>query len=885
MRLAYRLVSFTCMIIVLALILGLDGKSQVYAQTSNDPWSPPVNLSHSGSTSNPVAIRDSNGITHVIWQDKIAGNMYARLDANGWSQPVAVKFPFRDATPRLVADGRGAIHAFWIDQNGSLAYTRMNATSNSLVGLRAQILAKAVLAFDVTVSSSNSIQLAYVWLLDTPGSPAGIYYSRSDNGGGTWTQGKLLYPSRYFRGQDKETANISIAWAAEGENTRLYVAWDNRSRKRVFFSKSPDNGNSWSEPIEIQGEDASVDNSMPYGIEVGAFSDKVLLLWQNGDPTIGCRQLYQWSEDGGENWTAPATMPTDMYGCPQKNSLLSDGNLLILLTSIQDQLYMLVWNGNKWSTPQFQHTLTGFVDPETQEMVLYACQNPILLPDGQMFIVGCDGGTGGDIWATQRSVSDIGSWFPPPPVWIDPLKINEGNLPISSLELIADSRGRFHAIWIQPDALTNTADSANPKDIVYYSGYDGSSWSRPINVLSSPGGSVDQPSITVDAQDRLMMVWREPQSGTIYFSWANAAKAGSSSEWANPLALPIDQPLATSPMVTSDRAGKVYVVFAVPINEGRGIFITTSEDAGQTWSKPVRVVDAVAAGWEMVDQPQIAISADNRFHLTWKVLKVVGENVPLGVYYTYSDDGTSWLQPVQLVESPIYWYQMASSADAGIQLVWQENTLRGYELKQQVSLDEGQSWSRPETIMDVGTSLAPASLVRNQGGQLFLMIVAKDQVDKQVLRQWTWMGDKWSEDASMDLANDPSIQVTLIGAAAFSPGKLGAVYVLETAGKARQKPDVNLLYSERRLQPGAVQPTPVITQTLQVIKTITPTVTATVANVPTQTATPMPDSPTQPAETGRSRGGIIAGVALVVIIIGVAAGLIVRVLIKRRSPG
>jgi hypothetical protein len=522
------------------------------------------------------------------------------------------------------------------------------------------------------------------------------------------------------------------------------------------------------------------------------------------------------------------------------------------------------------------------VDPETQEMVLYGCQNPVLLPDGQLLVVGCDQGAGKDIWVTNRLVSDVSLWFPPASVWSSASQIAESNSSIFSPELIADSQGGFHSIWIQTEALTDTAASASPKRTIYYSGYDGSGWSRPIVILSSPSGDADHPSITIDAQDRLMVVWREMQSGSIFFSWANATKAANPSEWSTPSALPTVQPLAVSPKIIVSRSGMLYVVFAIPINEERGIYITASADAGQTWSQPMRVVDAVAAGWEMVDQPQIAVSTDGRIHVMWKVLKLIGENVPLGIYYARSEDGgQSWSQPGVLTESPVYWYQMASSEESNTHLVWQENSFRGYSLKHQTSADGGQTWSRPATIADLGTSLAPASLAGNYGNRASLLLVAEEPVNRQVLKQWTWEADNWLEDASVDLVDTPSLHVTLLSAAIFSQGKLGVIYNFEGPEKADGKPDIKLLYSERKVEPGAVLPTPTA-QIIQTVTTITPTETPTVAPVPTQIAALPATEPTPPVDAQRSSSATIYVVGVIIIAVIIAAGFALKDVFRNR---
>ena len=44
--------------------------------------------------------------------------------------------------------------------------------------------------------------------------------------------------------------------------------------------------------------------------------------------------------------------------------------------------------------------------------------------------------------------------------------------------------------------------------------------------------------------------------------------------------------------------GELLVVYAIPLNEPRGVYMVRSADLGATWSRPVRVFDGAAAGWE-----------------------------------------------------------------------------------------------------------------------------------------------------------------------------------------------------------------------------------------------------------------------------------------------
>ena len=61
--------------------------SSVLAQDTDDPWTEPLNLSHSGVAIKPNMVTDSEGFIHVIWQDDLGNYVYSRFDGDQWSSP------------------------------------------------------------------------------------------------------------------------------------------------------------------------------------------------------------------------------------------------------------------------------------------------------------------------------------------------------------------------------------------------------------------------------------------------------------------------------------------------------------------------------------------------------------------------------------------------------------------------------------------------------------------------------------------------------------------------------------------------------------------------------------------------------------------------------
>ena len=114
----------------------------------------------------------------------------------------------------------------------------------------------------------------------------------------------------------------------------------------------------------------------PFNIRVYPDGEKVLLLWQSGlQSGFDCTQYYQWSTNGGESWSDPRIMLEDFVGCPQANQFLQgpDG-LTLLFTIIQEDAYLLAWDGSRWSAPQAQNTLNRFLNPQTYTDVNLRCR-------------------------------------------------------------------------------------------------------------------------------------------------------------------------------------------------------------------------------------------------------------------------------------------------------------------------------------------------------------------------------------------------------------------------------------------------------------------------------------------------------------------------------
>ena len=186
-----------------------------YAQDDQE-WTNPVNLSLSGSATNPMLAIDVDNSLHAIWIDKVDGYKYSQsTDGVTWTKPQMVKFPFdkSGALPVIFSDSTGYFHIFWISNDANLFYAETTPSNMAnLTNWKTTIrLAQGVANYDVVLDSQGVLHLAYIQYKSTEDNPAGVYYIQSNIGGGSWNNPVKLYESEYLRSATGNESSIRIA--------------------------------------------------------------------------------------------------------------------------------------------------------------------------------------------------------------------------------------------------------------------------------------------------------------------------------------------------------------------------------------------------------------------------------------------------------------------------------------------------------------------------------------------------------------------------------------------------------------------------------------------------------------------------------------------------
>lgn len=802
----------------------------------------PLNLSHSGAASLPAIVALPDGTLRAFWWDAFEGLMSAQGIVSvspvmsgtqevqemreAWSEPKPMPLAMLSPTaaPRFLADTAGSVHAFWLEAGdegiGPLMHSRLAAGAVSWSS--PVVLAESAVRFDIAADARGGLHLAYVRTQHTPDVPAGVYYRRSTDGGAIWDAPTALDASRYYRLLVPEDAHVRVAAGSSG---RVYVTWDDPRLERAMLASSPDSGAAWQAARTLGGPDEQPRRARLAPVSGG----DVLVLWEDARLGGGCI-LYQvpaseWikgEQDSGQR------VLEGLASCSGDEQFLpaGEGQLLLVEGSGSDALTVAAWDGEQWSEPR--RLGFRFEDPEFGEQV-YLQDLDVALVQGAvdaaawtgkaLVAAGTDGQ--GDVWVTPGYMGALEMVFAPPSPWSAPVSLSQGDGVPGLPAVAADKEGNVHVLWSE----TETAGQSG--SALFYALWDGRQWTRPAAVWSSPEGGAQQPAL-VAAGERLHAVWSGGPNGEVFYSRAFLRDAYAAGGWDEPRLLPAPIVAGAWPGIVAGPGGVLHIVYAVPVNEGRGIYYARSDDDGESWSLLRQVFDAAGAGWMKADHPRLAVDARGGLHAVWVRETLSGDGAAQGVYYAHSlDGGETWSEPFEIASGAGTWPEVAVGGLDQVHVVWSD-TSQGDAWWHRRSADGGQTWTRSERVRGLEGVPGPVGLASDGAGRLYLVGLGSDDAGQPMLLHISWDGERWKEPERLrlELAEEqPGMSAALWPAlgrleVAFRGEELGQ----EGAGQA------GLWYTSRAVPTVVVMPVP----------TWTPRPTATPLSTPTLVAIPSP---------------------------------------------
>lgn len=768
-KLLIKNIRFSILILVSLLM-----SAQLSSAQTIEGWDQAVNLSKSGATSNPILISSPSGSLFAFWKNSADGYYYAENQSSEWDSPVRGDFPFATRAytvdlppnaptplydPAITADQAQGFHAFWVNEDEELEYSRYTQGDISLLASWSfpVDMDSSVAEATAYTTSDNEIHLAYV--KKDRGVRAGIYHRFSEDGGVTWSIASQIYSSSFFGQATLDSADMQFF--EDGQD--IYFAWNDAFTEQVFLSEfmnGTGSSSSWStaQIIDSRKQVDSASVAGPQNIKGVSVGGDIHVFWVSGHDDDKCSLFTRRSEDSGESWTFPTKLVVETDVCVDNYNIEKNGSGLILHTFSPNKAEVRNFEEDAWSKAAPQSDLLGFVDPVNFRSIRATCKHQFEIFDDELVSLVCGVGATEDIWSTAILLDDLATPDVLPSEWTDSVQIAMEDNQIFSPEIVSDPNGELHAFWVQNgQGYSDKPLIQEQGDGIYYSKGLSQNWSTPINILSTDGGN-SNPSAGYHPPTRnLMVAWEDGINQQLLFSKVSATSAVNWQDWSDPVSLPAPFPNPSHPELSITADGTLVVTYAVPYNDGQGLYLVVSEDNGDSWSDPISLLN-IEGAWDILIEPRVVATDLNNLHIAFVNQIGASDSVRNELYYMFADlvnftsgevDVTvpSLVQNQLLESNNVLSYELEKDErNDVVHLIWQEWNGTQPNLWGKTFRQNGTIPSDPAQISGFGFPVGNLSTAHDSRNGLHMAQMFLENVDgEDELATYSWFYDAPSE--------------------------------------------------------------------------------------------------------------------------------------------
>ncbi|MGH7429205.1 MAG: sialidase family protein [Candidatus Methylomirabilaceae bacterium] len=421
------------------------------------------------------------------------------------------------------------------------------------------------------------------------------------------------------------------------------------SEYRLMFTRSLDGGLSWlPEPVELDAE-------IPRGNRIGFHrletngEGRISVTWaieyKAGTVWRAREVRHRQSSDSGTTWRQGVL----------RRQFLEQSNYPTAVTGRDGAVYLL------WMEGPAQRPIPRFI--RTTDAGATWAPDPVTLP-------GVEGA------AAQ-------------PRKRDPSIFRDAHWPVLAL----GPRGTLYAIW---------QEALGPgTDILFNRSKDGgSTWlelSPRLNTPpSAPTHTARIPVAAVTEEGHLYVVWEDFRHGTTDLYFNRSLDGGvtwlAQDTWLT--AVRPRQASATSPFLSVDRSGRLYLLWTDIRDAPFSLYFTRSLDRGASWLSRAIRVDRNRPD-EIAYAPRLAHDEAGHVYAAWWQGKEATKGT---VVFSRSDDyGATWSNTAEILDAghgtdgPRFPWLSADN-QGGVYIVWSSDRTGRYQLYANRSLDHGKTW-------------------------------------------------------------------------------------------------------------------------------------------------------------------------------------------------
>jgi len=297
--------------------------------------------------------------------------------------------------------------------------------------------------------------------------------------------------------------------------------------------------------------------------------------------------------------------------------------------------------------------------------------------------------------------------------WSQVLNISRSNWGVHAPDLAVDGAGHFYMAWM--------AFAGQIPEVFFSRSTDnGATWHLPVRA-SLEGADAEWPVLAVDERGTLFLAWMQsPAGGGYELLLASSPDMGAT--WSR-RTFPVTAVLHNwKPLLAARPGGRMDLFLAGRDNAGLSVKIHSSLDFGRTWKERT-----VTAGdcYLSAENPQVRFGEGEQLSLFWSGVSYTGHYFSLWNYLLSRSVSGEW-SPLQDLKdscpssgSKFSILPLGERTDAIL-----DNGGCLYLLR---SIDEGRTWSVPETVAGADgeyVTHAPDA-VRHPSGKTYVVFVRK----------------------------------------------------------------------------------------------------------------------------------------------------------------